>query len=158
MNDNFTAKDEITFCAHSPEETMALGEKLGRSFRGCEVVALIGPLGSGKTCFVQGIVKGLNLRADQRVKSPTYVIINNYQGRVPIYHIDLYRLGGVEELEELGLEELIGEGGVTVIEWAEKAMELLPESCTRVNFQIICETERLIRVVGPTVRFLHHIT
>jgi tRNA threonylcarbamoyladenosine biosynthesis protein TsaE len=105
-------------------ETRALGERLGRRLGPGDVVALYGGLGSGKTTLAQGICRGLGVRAV--VNSPTFTIVNEYCGRCPVYHLDCYRLEGVEDLIGLGYEEYFYGDGVCLIEWAEKAAEALP--------------------------------
>src|SRR5881397_3984154 len=107
-----------------PEETEDAGERLGRALGPGAVVALTGELGAGKTCFIQGLVRGLG--ATVRATSPTFVLVNQYTGRVPVYHVDAYRTDSMTELMELGLLDLIGGDGVTVIEWADKLIPLLP--------------------------------
>jgi tRNA threonylcarbamoyladenosine biosynthesis protein TsaE len=106
------------------EETRALGERLSRRLNPGDLVALFGDLGSGKTTLVQGICRGLGIRGV--VNSPSFTIINEYQGRIPVYHLDCYRLNGVEDLFGLGYEEYFFGDGVCLIEWAEKAGDLLP--------------------------------
>lgn len=110
------AKPQIS---HSPEETLALAKKLARTFKGDEVVFLIGELGAGKTVFAKGIAAGLGLKNIHQVCSPTFTLMNIYLARVPIYHFDLYRLDKAAEITGLGFEDYIGEG-VVVVEWAEK--------------------------------------
>ena len=105
--------------SHSPEETLALAKKLARTFKGDEVVFLIGELGAGKTVFAKGIAAGLGLKNTHQVCSPTFTLMNVYFARVPIYHFDLYRLAKAAEITDLGFEDYIGEG-VVVVEWAEK--------------------------------------
>lgn len=109
-----------------PEETAWVGEKLGSLLRPGDVVCLHGDLGAGKTRFAQGVARGLAI--DGPVNSPTFTIINEYQGRLPLYHMDFYRLANALELEDLGYEEYFYGSGVTLIEWAERAAELLPNS------------------------------
>ncbi len=89
------------------------------------LIALVGELGAGKTCMAQGIIKGLGV-VDAYISSPSYTLINEYQGRYPIYHFDLYRLDNSQQVEELGYEEYFFGQGVTIIEWADKVRELLP--------------------------------
>jgi tRNA threonylcarbamoyladenosine biosynthesis protein TsaE len=106
------------------EQTRALGERLGRRLGPGDVVALIGHLGSGKTTLIQGICRGLGVKGV--VNSPSFTIINEYRGRVPVYHMDCYRLAGIEDLLGLGCEEYFYGDGVCLVEWAEKALELMP--------------------------------
>lgn len=109
----------------SPEETGILGEKLGSFLRAGDLLCLYGGLGAGKTCFAQGIARGLGIEGP--VTSPTFTLINEHYGRLPFFHMDVYRLGSVEEMDDLGYEEYFYNGGVTLVEWADKIGELLPE-------------------------------
>lgn len=108
----------------SAEETEALGRLLGTLLGSGDVVALSGELGAGKTVLVRGLVAGAG--ATGRVASPTFTLIREYPGPVPVYHADLYRLESAAELEDIGLEELFDRPGIVVIEWAERAIDLLP--------------------------------
>ncbi|OPX84524.1 MAG: tRNA threonylcarbamoyladenosine biosynthesis protein TsaE [Pelotomaculum sp. PtaB.Bin104] len=109
----------------SPDETARLGEKLGILLRSGDVVCLSGDLGAGKTRFTQGLAVGLGVSGP--VTSPTFTIVNEYpQGRLPLYHMDVYRLNDHQEMEDIGYEEYFYSSGVTVIEWAERVIELLP--------------------------------
>jgi len=119
----------------SEKETFNLGFLIGKNIFYPSVIALIGDLGSGKTTFTQGIAKGMGI--EERVKSPTFVIINEYQAPHPLYHFDLYRIKSSDELFELGYEEYISDkNGVVVIEWAEKILNLLPPEHLEVNIKI----------------------
>lgn len=113
----------LELASASEEETRSLGERLGRHLRRGDVVLLSGDLGSGKTCLTQGIGRGLGCRG--QVNSPSFVLMNEYAGREVLYHVDLYRIEDVEELDELGLWDY-AEKGVLVIEWPERGAELLP--------------------------------
>ena len=124
----------------SAEETIELGKKIGAFLMPNDVVALIGPLGAGKTTLIQGIAQGLEVK--DYVTSPTFIIINEYQGRVPFFHIDLYRLDEVKDIEDLGIEEYFDREGVCVIEWAEKLAELTPKNAEKIEIEIVSETER----------------
>jgi len=104
---------------HSEEETLRLAESLARGFSGREVVLLRGELGAGKTVFSRGLAIGLDVKETASVCSPSYCLVNVYQGRVPVFHIDLYRLQGEAEIRDLGWEDYLGEG-VVIVEWAEK--------------------------------------
>ena len=110
------------------------------------VVALTGPLGSGKTTFVKGIARSLGITED--ITSPTFTIISEYEGRLPLFHMDLYRISGEEELEDTGGVELMSGNGISVIEWAENAEETLPEDTIHVTFEIIGGEERKILIRG----------
>jgi tRNA threonylcarbamoyladenosine biosynthesis protein TsaE len=104
----------------SQDETKSLGAALGKLLSGGEILGLEGELGAGKTCFIQGLARGLGVSESEYVRSPTFTIINEYSGRVPLYHFDLYRLGNVGEIDSLGYEEYFGGKGVVAIEWFEK--------------------------------------
>ncbi len=109
---------------HSPDETWALAEELAGECGPGTVIALHGKLGAGKTCFIQGFAAALGIT--EPITSPTYTLIGEYQGRLPLHHIDLYRLAGPSEALGLGLEEYFDVNGITAIEWAERADGLLP--------------------------------
>lgn len=129
----------------SPEETERLGEELAARLNGGDCIALMGELGGGKTRFVRGIAKGLGSRGF--VKSPSFTIINVYEGgRLPLYHIDLYRIGKMDEFQSAGLEEFIFGNGVAAIEWADKSPELLQECRIVVSFSHAGENEREIEI------------
>ncbi|MFA5389347.1 MAG: tRNA (adenosine(37)-N6)-threonylcarbamoyltransferase complex ATPase subunit type 1 TsaE [Candidatus Omnitrophota bacterium] len=121
---------------NSAEETMLAGEKLAKKLKPGDVVALSGDLGSGKTTFTKGIGKGLGVKEPRRINSPTFVLIREYDGRIPLYHLDLYRLDNIMEIENLAIEEYIYSDRVTVIEWAEKIKCILPEKRVTVKFKI----------------------
>src|SRR5262245_39682017 len=110
--------------ATTPEQTAAAGEALGRTLRAGDVVALYGELGTGKTCLVQGLVRGLDVGT--QATSPTFVLVNEYRGRLPVHHVDAYRTASLTELMDLGLLDLFGGDGVTLLEWADHAEPLLP--------------------------------
>jgi len=124
----------------SADETRSLGMKIAKHLKSRDILALCGPLGAGKTTFIQGLAEGLEVK--DYVTSPTFVLINEYKGRLPLYHIDLYRLDDLNQIEELGLSEYFEKEGVTVIEWAEKLGELKPEFCHEIKIEIVSEMER----------------
>jgi tRNA threonylcarbamoyladenosine biosynthesis protein TsaE len=103
----------------SPRQTMSWGRKLGRLVQGGEIIGLIGELGAGKTCFVRGVAEGLKVGREAWIRSPTFTLINEYDGRLPVYHIDIFRVGKQEEIESLNLREYLYAGGVSLIEWFE---------------------------------------
>ena len=125
-----------TFKTETPEETQALGEKLGKTLKQGDVIALIGDLGTGKTCLTQGIARGVGIAPNEIVSSPSYILINEYSGTVPIYHIDLYRLENSEEIAELGLSEYVEGDGICIIEWAERMTDALPDSCIKIHITL----------------------
>jgi tRNA threonylcarbamoyladenosine biosynthesis protein TsaE len=105
--------------SRSPRQTRSWGSKLGKQLKGGEIVGLTGELGTGKTCFVRGMAEGLEVARDAWIRSPTFTLINEYHGRLPVYHIDLYRVGSRAELEGLNLRDYLFSDGVSVIEWFE---------------------------------------
>ena len=118
----------------SPEETFRLGRKLGEAALPGQVFTLTGGLGTGKTVFTQGFAKGLGIA--EPVNSPTFTIVQVYdEGRLPLYHFDVYRIGDVEEMEEVGFEDYVMGEGVSLIEWAELISEILPEKRTAVRIE-----------------------
>jgi tRNA threonylcarbamoyladenosine biosynthesis protein TsaE len=133
------------------EDTIKLGEVLGRLLGPGDIVALKGGLGTGKTVLVKGIAKGLGIKEEPN--SPTFVIMNAYRGRVPLYHFDLYRISGKKELEGIGYEDYFFGDGVTVVEWADRVEEIFPESAIEIEIKIPTkntnsETEREIKLKG----------
>jgi len=118
---------EQTFTSHGVRDTEAIAQEFARSLRGGECLALSGDLGAGKTQFVRGLVAGLN--GDPRtVSSPTFVLLNVYDtGRLKVFHLDAYRVSGAEDFEAIGFAELLEQGGIVVVEWAERVKQLLPE-------------------------------
>ena len=125
-----------TFKTENPAETQTLGEKLGKTLKRGDVIALVGDLGTGKTCLTQGIARGVGIAPDEVVNSPSYILINEYNGEIPIYHIDLYRLENSEEIAELGLSEYIEGDGICIIEWAERMSDLLPDTCIKIHITL----------------------
>ena len=130
----------------SVEETMGLGEIFAGGLKRGDCVALVGDLGAGKTVFTKGIAKGLGVKNARYVNSPTFVIIKEYDGKFPLYHFDLYRLDGHSGLDDMNWEEYFYGDGVTVIEWADKIRELLPDSYWEVNLKAVDEKRRDIRI------------
>jgi tRNA threonylcarbamoyladenosine biosynthesis protein TsaE len=133
--------------AATPGETEAVGEALGRTLEAGDVVALYGELGAGKTCFVQGLARGLGVAG--RATSPTFVLVNEYLGRMPVHHVDAYRTASLTELVDLGLLDLMGGEAVTLIEWADKAEPLLPARTVRVRIEGVGDEPRAITVEDP---------
>ena len=143
-----------TVTTASARETEAVGERLGRSLEPGDVVALTGELGAGKTCFVQGLVRGLGVRT--QATSPTFVLINEYRGRLPVHHVDAFRTASLAELMDLGLPELFDEEGVTVIEWADRLVPLLPARTIHVEIAGVGDEPRQITVRRPSVSKARH--
>ena len=132
----------VIHLSDSPEQTEALAAALAQTLRGGEVIALHGELGAGKTQFVRGLLKGLGGNP-RTVSSPTFVLLNVYDsGRLPLFHLDAYRVGGSDDFESIGFNELIEQAGIVVVEWASRVAELLPPK--RIDVQI--------DAIGPMVR------
>jgi tRNA threonylcarbamoyladenosine biosynthesis protein TsaE len=131
----------------SAEETAAAGERLGARLGPGDVVALTGELGAGKTCFVQGIVRGLGVTGG--ATSPTFVLVNEYRGRLPVHHVDVYRTRSLTELLDLGIEDLLGGSGVTLIEWADRCEPLLPPRTVRVHIEGVGDEPRHLTITEP---------
>ena len=143
---------------HSPQETFDLGCALGRALSGGETVALLGNLGAGKTQFVKGVAVGNGLDDPSRVTSPTFVLVNEYPGRLYLYHVDLYRLRGEDEVFSLGLDEMADFGSVVLIEWADRARNAMPSDTLWLEFELLGQTDRAIgfKATGPQAeRALH---
>ena len=136
----------LTFNSHSPEQTQLLGSYLGKLARKADVFLLTGELGTGKTCLVQGIAHGLNVK--EYAFSPSFVILREYHGRLPLYHIDLYRLDSTSEIVGLGLEDYFYGNGVCVVEWAEKGLEVAPRDNLLISIRYVpaSNTGRFIRL------------
>ena len=134
--------------SNSPTETMAFGRRLGSLLGAGDIVALVGPLGSGKTTLTKGIALGLGVEEPRWVTSPTFVLVHQYEGRLPIYHVDAYRLKGEAEAEALGTEEIFFGDGVAIVEWAERIAGALPRERLEIALDIKGETAREI-TLGP---------
>lgn len=132
------------YISNTERETFLLAEKLASDFRGDEVVLLIGELGAGKTVFAKGIASGLGLENVHQVCSPSYTLVNIYQAKCPIYHIDLYRLGKDSEILDLGWEDYLGRG-VIVVEWADKMTFNLDG--IRVTLEVVGDNQRKINII-----------
>ena len=136
----------------SPEETMALGRRLGRTARPGDVVALVGELGSGKTHLVKGMAEGIGAAQARQVTSPSFILCRRYlDGRLPFYHLDAYRLGGARDLEGIGAEEMLWGEGVSVLEWADRAPGILPADHLEIRLEVTGEQSRrlLLTPHGP---------
>jgi tRNA threonylcarbamoyladenosine biosynthesis protein TsaE len=131
----------------SPDDTAAAGERLGRTLGAGAVVALTGELGAGKTCFIQGLVRGLGVGT--RATSPTFVLVNEYRGRVPVHHVDLFRIDRLADVQDLGVPELFDRESVTVVEWAERLGPLLPPDALRVHIDGVGDEPRRITIDAP---------
>jgi len=140
--------NEQRITSNHPDETREIARDLALRLSGGAIVALYGELGSGKTCFVQGIARALDV--GQPVTSPTFTMVNEYAGSRPLYHVDLYRLNDPDEMFALGFEEYLDSDGITAVEWAERAGDLIPADALHVHMSLgSAPDERLIRIVSP---------
>jgi tRNA threonylcarbamoyladenosine biosynthesis protein TsaE len=133
----------LEIITHSADETQELGRHIGEMAVPGDVYLLVGNLGAGKTCLTQGIVRGLG--SSEYALSPTFVLVRELYGRLPLYHIDLYRLDNLEEISDLGLDDYFYGKGVSVVEWAEKGMDLLPREHLLIKIDYLSDTERRLR-------------
>ena len=133
---------EFTFFSHGSSQTIELGKLLGARLTAGSVIGLVGDLGAGKTCYIKGIAEGLNNTPADEVTSPTFTILQEYPGPVPLYHFDAYRLSGSHDLEAIGFEDYAGTDGVAVIEWADRISDALPDDAIMISLEAISENER----------------
>ncbi|OPZ92599.1 MAG: tRNA threonylcarbamoyladenosine biosynthesis protein TsaE [candidate division TA06 bacterium ADurb.Bin417] len=132
----------------SPGKTRALAAELAGKLKGGEIISLAGPLGAGKTVFVQGLARGLGI-PEKEVRSPSFVILNEYSGRLPLFHFDFYRLRTAAELASVPFRERLAQKGVVVMEWPERAAGLLPAGLIRVEIKVLDRARREIRIEKP---------
>ena len=146
--------ETFEFLSHSPAATLALGKKIGEELPAGSVIALTGELGCGKTLLTRGICDGLGVPIRQ-VSSPTFVLVNEYRGKLPVFHMDLYRLGDIDDGFEIGIMDYFarGESGIILIEWAEKMASLLPEGTLKVEFDILEDKKRRIKFTSTGDKF-----
>ena len=138
----------VSACA---EDTHELGRILGKYARPGDIFLLTGDLGAGKTTLTQGILWGMG--SDDYVRSPTFVLATEYDADIPLHHIDLYRIDGVDEMDELGLDELVEDGGVVVVEWAEKAAELFPTGRLQINIERLGGDSRRLTLTAASAEY-----
>ena len=137
----------MEYLSHSPEETEHIGEMLGRRLRPGTVVAYRGGLGMGKTAFTRGLARGLGCAG--RVTSPTFTIVNEYDGATPLFHYDMYRLGSSDELFDIGWEDYLTRGGVCAVEWSERVDDAMPADTLWVDIaRGTDESDRIITITG----------
>ena len=137
----------MEYLSHSPEETEHIGEMLGRRLRPGTEVAYRGGLGKGKTAFTRGLARGLGCAG--RVTSPTFTIVNEYDGATPLFHFDMYRLGSSDELFDIGWEDYLTRGGVCAVEWSERVDDAMPADTLWVDIaRGTDESDRIITISG----------
>ncbi|MCF6157276.1 MAG: tRNA (adenosine(37)-N6)-threonylcarbamoyltransferase complex ATPase subunit type 1 TsaE [wastewater metagenome] len=132
----------------SANETIHFGERLGRLLAPGDVIALVGELGAGKTTLVKGIVQGLGVMDKHIVKSPTFSLINIYKGRIPVYHFDAYRLESIQDMTDIGSDEILFGEGVSLVEWADNVYGALPKEYIEITLSVISESQRKIEING----------
>jgi tRNA threonylcarbamoyladenosine biosynthesis protein TsaE len=141
--------------SHSPLDTERLGEQLGRLLHEGSIVCLYGDLGSGKTVFTKGLARGLGVPREAVVRSPSFILMQRYPGRLPLYHADLYRLESAQDVDDIGLREVLGGHGVAVIEWADKLEAALPMERLDVTLHHLDDDQRLITLEAAGARYRH---
>jgi len=144
--------NRLELISHSPEQTQRLGIHIGELALAGDIFLLVGGLGAGKTCLTQGIAWGLGI--NEYTLSPSFVIVRELHGRLPLYHLDLYRLDHIEEVEELGLDNYLYGKGVCVIEWAEKGLSVLPAEHLIIQIGYLSDTERSFQLEPSGKRYL----
>jgi tRNA threonylcarbamoyladenosine biosynthesis protein TsaE len=140
----------LQFTSGSPAETIEFGRKIGQQLKGGEVIAFYGPLGSGKTHLIKGIVAGLGAEdAANEVTSPTFVLVNEYSGRLEVYHLDAYRLDSIAQFEQIGFDDYCHPGSVVLIEWADKIEQALAGiNYIKIELSHISQTARTIHITN----------
>lgn len=152
---------EWEYYSSSDQDTVRLGCRVGQVLRAGDVLALIGELGSGKTCFTRGVAYGLGVGTETVITSPSFSLANEYRGRYPLAHMDLYRLEGGEDSFFMGLDEYLDGERVVVVEWAERCPEMMPAKTLTVRLMIHDESTRIIRFSGykqRAVEIIHIIS
>lgn len=138
----------VTVISRNPEDTFFIGRIIGKSLSAGDIVALSGDLGTGKTYLTKGIARGLGVSEQYQITSPTFTLINEYPGRLTLYHFDLYRLESFLDMINLGYEEYLFGKGVSVIEWAEKASDILPDETIFISLTYLDENRRKMVISG----------
>ena len=146
---------ELTIYSSNPEKTTEVGKAIGKTANEGDLVLIRGQLGTGKTCLTQGILWGLG--GTEYARSPTFVLMAQYEARMTLYHIDLYRIGSMEELENLGLEEVIFAEGLTVVEWAERSGDLFNENGLNIEMTYDGTDGRVMNLYTNNERYVHTI-
>lgn len=134
--------------SRNPEETFVIGKIIGENLTKGDILALTGQLGTGKTCFTQGIARGIGVPEVFEITSPSFTLINEYPGKITLYHFDLYRLQGSQDMEDMGYDEYLFGEGVSVIEWADKMRDILPEEALCISFKYLDENIRELVISG----------
>jgi len=140
-----SGKAQLELITRGEAQTEAIGRAIEKMAAAGDLIGLVGQLGAGKTRMIKGIAAGLGLNSRQ-ITSPTFVLIKEYEGRLRLFHVDAYRLSGGKELESMGFEEIAGQGGLTVVEWADHVADCLPADRLTVTLEIIGPQKRQIRI------------
>ncbi len=142
------------FFSDSPDETFSYGKRLGKKLEAGSIIALIGELGCGKTLFTRGVCEGVGV-LERYVNSPTFAFVNEYSGKLPVFHMDLYRLNTTDELFELGILDYLRrvEAGIMIVEWAEKIIDILREDYLKIEFRVLSLTSRRLEFESIGGRF-----
>ena len=141
----------LEFKTNNAKETEELGLRIGQALRGGEILAMTGDLGAGKTTMTKSLASGLDI--DEHITSPTFTIVNEYEGRLKLFHFDVYRIADVEEMYDLGFEEYIYSGGVCIIEWSNLIEEILPDDTINIQILYIDDNKRQINITGKGSKF-----
>ena len=148
--------NRLELISHSPEQTQQFGVRIGELALAGDIFLLVGALGTGKTCLTQGIAWGLGIK--DYTLSPSFIIVRELYGRLPLYHIDLYRLDHIEEIAELGLDDYLYGNGVCVVEWAEKGLDILPAEHLLIQINYLSDTERSFQLKPSGKRYVEIAT
>jgi tRNA threonylcarbamoyladenosine biosynthesis protein TsaE len=140
----------LNIISSSVEDTFSIGRIIGENLSGGDILALIGELGAGKTTITQGIARGLGVSDRYQITSPTFTLINEYEGNYKLYHFDLYRLQDSRDMQDVCYEEYFYAGGVCVIEWADKIKDLFTDEMITVSFSYLDDNQRSIVISGNT--------
>jgi len=143
--------NQLEIITRSPEGTQEIGVSIGELAQPGDTFLLVGELGAGKTCLAQGIARGLDIK--EYAASPSFVLVRELYGRLPLYHIDFYRLDNLEEIAELGLDDYLYGKGVCVVEWAEKGLSLLPPEHLLIEMSYVADTERRLKLKPSGQRY-----
>ena len=152
LNYSLDRTECLELSSHSPEETQKFGMRIGELALPGDIFLLVGSLGAGKTCLTQGIAWGLGIK--EYALSPSFVIVRELHGRLPLYHVDLYRLDNIKEIAELGLDDYLYGNGVCVIEWAEKGLDILPAEHLLIEISYLSDTERGFKLKPSGKRYV----
>jgi len=148
----------VVFQTKSTSETIRLGKKIGKLLTAGDVVALVGELGAGKTQFIKGLAAGVGMGNPTYISSPSFTLINEYPGKIPFYHVDLFRLAREKDAEDLGLEDYFQGGGITAIEWADKIPSLLPKEMLFIHIAYTGKNKRSLEIIGKGKRYVELIS